>query len=301
MKARFPKQAFNMQAFNAFALRFRRCQAIQAAARRSLNRNAQAMTDAEAETFLSVGEGSEARRLAMRLQPGSTPAIIWVGGFRSDMTSTKAAALVEWGHANKRAVIRFDYSGHGASSGEFAEGTISRWLDDTIAVLESHGGAAPVLVGSSMGGWIALLAAMRLKAAGSPAFPSSLVLIAPAVDFTEALIWAQMPEVTRQEIISKGQWLRENQYGPPYPITRELIEDGRKHLLFGRPIAIGCPIHILQGMEDPDVPYAHALKLIEHLPLETVTLTTVKDGDHRLSRPEDIALLMRIVGGVTKH
>ncbi len=239
------------------------------------------------------------RSLAMRIAPGREPAIIWLGGFRSDMMSTKAQALADWGLAQGRKVLRFDYSGHGASDGRFEDGTISLWLEDAMAVIAAEGGNGPVFVGSSMGGWISLLAALRLREANAAGFPSAMVLIAPAVDFTEALIFEQMPQEIRTQVMETGQWLRSNDYGPPYPITRRLIEDGRNHQLFGSPFNVGCPIHILQGLKDPDVPPAHAYRLIEHLPQDQVTLTTIPDGDHRLSRPEDIALLLRVIAGLT--
>jgi pimeloyl-ACP methyl ester carboxylesterase len=234
-----------------------------------------------------------ARTLAMQIQPGNSPAIIWLGGFRSDMASTKAAAIAEWGKAHGRKIVRFDYMGHGQSSGDFADGSLSIWTDDALAVIAAHGGHDPVLVGSSMGGWISLLVARRLGK-GNPGFPSRMILIAPAIDFTEELMWAKMPDDVRETILTQGVWLRQSAYAPePYPITRGLIEDGRNNLLFGSTMHIGCPLHILQGMNDPDVPPEHALRLVEHLPLDEVVLTTIKDGDHRLSRPEDIALLLR--------
>jgi pimeloyl-ACP methyl ester carboxylesterase len=249
----------------------------------------------EIETTLAVSSHRMTRQLAMRILPGAEPAIIWLGGFRSDLTSTKAEALVGLARERGRKALRFDYMGHGASSGAFENGTISIWLEDALAAIRAEGGHAPIVIGSSMGGWIALLAARQLKAEGAPGFPSRLVLIAPAVDFTEELIWAKMPEDVRAEVMEQGSWLRESQYGPPYPITRALIEDGRAHRLIGAPFELGCPVHILQGMADPDVQHEHALKLIEHLPRDQVTMTTIPDGDHRLSRPEDIAVLLRII------
>lgn len=223
--------------------------------------------------------------------------MVWLGGFRSDMRATKAEALAAWAQQAGRAFLRFDYSAHGESGGEFRDATISLWLADALALIEARAGAAPVLVGSSMGGWLALLAARALKAKGRPL--SGLVLIAPAVDFTQELMWDLFPQAVRDEIMAKGQWLRHSAYSPePYPITRKLIEDGRRHRLFGGPIQPGCPVAILQGMADPDVPWAHAMKLVEHLPSDNVTLTLIRDGDHRLSRDQDIALLLRTVQAI---
>lgn len=213
----------------------------------------------------------------------------------SDMTSTKAAALDALAEREGLSCVRFDYSGHGQSGGKFTDGTIGAWLEQTIAVIEQFAGPRPVVVGSSMGGWIALLATLRLKAAGSPHHPSGLVLIAPAVDFTERLMWAAFPDAIRDEILTTGQWLRPSAYSEtPYPITRGLIEEGRNHLIYGKPFHLGCPVHILQGGQDPDVPEAHVLKLVEHLPQDDVTVTLIPDGNHRLSRDEDIAKLVEI-------
>lgn len=249
-----------------------------------------------APQFFDHTDAQGARRLAMLKQPGNGPAIIWLGGFRSDMRATKAEALASFATGRGQACLRFDYSGHGESGGDFADGTISRWLGDALAVINAHGGDAPVLVGSSMGGWLALLAARALRAAGSPAAPSALVLIAPAVDFTERLMWDAFPQDIRDQIMREGVWLRPSAYAPePTPITRTLIEDGRTHLMFGAPIDPGCPVTILQGMLDPDVPWQQAMALIEHLAQSDVTLTLIKDGDHRLSGEEDIARLKAAV------
>ena len=254
--------------------------------------------------FIISGKGTDARKIAViapRIASSDNthlkkPPIIWLGGFRSDMRATKAEALAAWAAREQRQLIRFDYSGHGESGGDFADGTISRWLEDSLGVIAQLAPQRPLLVGSSMGGWIALLAARKLAVAGPERQPSALVLIAPAVDFTEELMWHAFPEDIRHEIMTNGQWMRPSAYSPePYPITRALIEDGRKHLLFGMSVITRCPVHILQGMADPDVPYAHALKLMEHLPDEAAVLTLIRDGDHRLSREQDIKLLIETV------
>ena len=244
---------------------------------------------------------SPAGRITLKaeVRAGKAPAIVWLGGFKSDMTSTKAAALDVWAEANGHACLRFDYSGHGVSGGDFRDGTIGQWLDEAVAMIEAFGGPRPVLVGSSMGGWLALLATLRLKAAGSPHHPSGLVLIAPAVDFTETLMWAQFPQEIRRQIEETGVWLRQSEYSDdPYPVTRTLIEDGRRHLLYGKPFHLGCPVHILQGGQDPDVPAAHVMQLVEHLPQDRVTMTLIPDGNHRLSRDEDIAKLVEIAAAM---
>ncbi len=251
----------------------------------------------EAPHGLEVGAGARQRRLAVLTQAGEGAPVVWLGGFRSDMRATKAEALAQWAREAGRPFIRFDYAGHGESGADFARWTLSDWLEDALAVVAAHCAQPPVLVGSSMGGWIALLAARRLL--GSSQRPAGLVLIAPAVDFSEELMWAQMPEAIRQTILRDGVWMRPSEYSPePTPITRALIEDGRQHLLFGSAIATGCPVHILQGMADPDVPWRHALRLVEHLSGDPVILTLVKDGDHRLSTEEDILRLKAAVAGL---
>jgi pimeloyl-ACP methyl ester carboxylesterase len=245
----------------------------------------------------NVGQGPDARHIAVLSREGKGPPVVWLGGFKSDMRSTKAEALDAWAKKAGRAFLRFDYSGHGESEGTFEEGTISRWSEDTLSVLEHFLTNRPILVGSSMGGWISLLAARRLMRTRPDLAPVGMVLIAPAVDFTERLMWDRFPEDIRKAVEETGVYYRPSDYSPedPYPITKELIADGRNHLLFGNPIQTGCPVHILQGMEDPDVPWNHALQLVEHLPGDSVSLTLIKDGDHRLSRPED---LERLIGAI---
>lgn len=244
-----------------------------------------------------VEAGAPPRRLAWRAtaaRPGvSAPGGVWLGGFRSDMLSTKAERLAQAAQASGRAFLRFDYSGHGESGGRFEDGTIGAWLEDSLTVIRTLTRGPQVLVGSSMGGWLALLVARELARLGETDRLAGMVLIAPAVDFTEALMWARLPETAKRDLAEHGVWMRPSAYAPePYPITRRLIEEGRDHLLMGAPIRAHCPVHILQGMADPDVPYAHALALVERLAEDPVALTLVKDGDHRLSREEDIARLL---------
>jgi pimeloyl-ACP methyl ester carboxylesterase len=251
----------------------------------------------EALTFIDVGEGREARAIAVRTRAGAAPGLFWLGGFKSDMQGTKAAALASFAAERGRAIVRFDYSGHGESKGAFVDGTIGRWLAESVAVFTTFCRGPQVVVGSSMGGWLALLLARALRRAKDPqASIAGMVLIAPAVDFTEALMWQRFTPEIRQEIETRGAWLRPSQYGDgPYPITRALIEDGRKHQLLGGLIETGCPVRILQGVEDPDVPWRHAADLVARLAQDDVVLTLVKDGDHRLSRPEDIERLIAAV------
>ena len=246
--------------------------------------------------FIEVGTGASARRIAVRVCDGAAPGLFWLGGFKSDMGGTKAVALDDWAGENGRACIRFDYAGHGESGGDFAESTIGRWLEDSAAVFETFAKGPQVLVGSSMGGWLALLLARHLKGRAAAGSIAGLVLIAPAVDFTEELMWKKFsPEVKRQ-IETDGSWQRPSQYSEaPYAITRALIEEGRNHLLLGGLIETGCPVRILQGVQDADVPWQHAVELSSRLARDDVVLTLVKDGDHRLSRPEDIERMVAAV------
>ncbi len=232
----------------------------------------------------------------MRQRSGDSPGLFWLGGFKSDMQGTKAQALDRWAQAHGRACLRFDYSGHGESGGDFKDGTIGRWLAESLAVYTNLAKGPQVVIGSSMGGWLALLLAraLREKKSGPPI--AGMVLIAPAVDFTEELMWKHFPEAVKREIEDKGLWLRPSEYGEgPYPITKKLIEDGRKHLMLGGLIEPGCPVHILQGVQDPDVPWRHAVELVSRFARDDVVLTLIKDGDHRLSRPEDIERLLAAV------
>jgi len=231
--------------------------------------------------------------IAYLSRAGKSPGVLWLGGFKSDMSGTKAQALDEWAQARGQAYLRFDYHGHGASSGKFRDGTISRWRDDALAVLDRLCAGPQVLVGSSMGAWIALLAALE-----RPEKVAALLLLAPAADFTEALMWARMSPEIRRRIMEEGEWQRPSAYGDgDYPITRALIEDGRNHLLLGAPITIDRPIHIIQGMKDPDVPFEHALKLVEWLS-GNPAITLIKEGDHRLSTPGDLKRITMALDGL---
>jgi len=247
---------------------------------------------------VAVGTGQAMRPIAVRQRPGGAPGLFWLGGFKSDMRGTKAQALDDWARQHGRALTRFDYSGHGESGGRFADGTIGCWLEESLAVFETCCAGPQVVIGSSMGGWMALLMGRALARRAEPAAASiaALVLIAPAVDFTEALMWQRFsPEIKRQ-IEQEGAWERPSAYGEePYPITRGLIEEGRHHLLLGGMIETGCPVRILQGVQDPDVPWQHAVDLTARLAQDDVVLTLVKDGDHRLSRLEDIERLLAAV------
>lgn len=253
-------------------------------------------------TQLTVGEGDDSRPIAMLLRPAagnaspSTPALVWLGGYRSDMAGTKAIELDALAAENGLAAIRFDYSGHGASGGEFRKGTISRWTEEALAVLKHVAPESVVLVGSSMGGWIAIRVIQELARLDRGPKVAGLVLIAPAPDFTIDLIEPNLSEAERTSLSERGYFEEPSEYSPePNIFTRALIEDGRENQVLKGIIETGCPVHILQGMADPDVPYKHALKLMEFLPADDVVLTLVRDGDHRLSRTEDIARMKAAV------
>lgn len=248
------------------------------------------MSAAEESGRLDRGDGVE---LAWRRRAGRGPGIVFLGGFNSDMTGSKAEDLAAFCAATGRAFLRFDYSGHGASGGRFEDGTIGRWAADAASVLDALTTGPQVLVGSSMGGWIALLLAARLR----PARVAGLVGIAAAPDFTRRMAEGLAPEA-RAAIARDGVWLRPSQYGEPYPITRALIEEGANHLLLDAAIPVTVPVRLLHGQEDPDVPWTLSLTIAERIAGPDVQVTLVKDGDHRLSRPADLALLRRTLGAL---
>ncbi len=240
--------------------------------------------------WLTVGTGTEARRIASLSRPGANPGLFWLGGYRSDMLGTKAEAIDRYAGERGLANCRFDYSGQGQSEGAFEDGTISRWLEDARAAFETTVGPQIVL-GSSMGGWLSLLLANLLRREGNDRI-AGMILIAPAVDMTRALMWEAMPKVMRRELADNGIAYAPNPYGgDPTPITKKLIDDGEQYSFGDRLIEVGCPVHILQGMRDAEVPWRDANALVERLASDDVVLTLVKDGDHRLSRPEDLARL----------
>ena len=215
------------------------------------------------------------------------------------MLGTKAETLAGWAERTRRAFLRHDYSGHGESGGAFAEGTISKWLNESLAIFRRFTNGPQVLVGSSMGAWIALRLIQELRKAGESGRISGLVLLAPAPDFTAELIEPALTKKQKRELEEKGYFEEKSEYSPqPNIYTRALIEDGRQNRVMTGPIDTHCPVHILQGMADPDVPHEHALKLVSLLPADDMTLSLIPDGDHRLSRPQDLELLVRAVEGV---
>lgn len=263
------------------------------------------MTGAEPQ-FIDVGTGDNVRRIAYRREVRSAaarPGLFWLAGLKSDMASTKATALAA--HAVKTGVdcVRFDYSGHGLSDGPFEDGTIGKWLEEAETVFKELAPGSRIIVGSSTGGYIALLLLKRLLKQ-SPADArriAALVLIAPAWDLTEELMWNRFPEEARQEILTNGRYLKPSDYGEPYVITRQFIEEGRSHTLKGQPFDPGRPVLVLQGLEDDVVPAKHVRGLKTLLTGNRVRITEIPDGDHRLSRPQDLTLLFALIDEVSSR
>ena len=251
--------------------------------------------------FIEVGHGADCRRIATMVdqgRPGAGPGVMWLPGFKSEMTSTKVSALAAWAAGRGVAMTRLDYTGHGRSPGRVEHGTIGGWLEEVQAVFVRLTRGPQVVVGSSMGGYLALLLLRRLlrDAPAEAARIRSLVLIAPAWDMTERLMKPRLGEAARRDLAEKGVWLRPSRYGDgPYPITARLLEEGSQHLLGAEPFDPGRPVHILHGLQDPDVPWEHTLDLVAHLDGDWTHVVAVPDGDHRLSRPEDIERLLRTV------
>jgi pimeloyl-ACP methyl ester carboxylesterase len=243
------------------------------------------MSDTQSPTpqYLARADGV---RIAYHRTPGDSPGLVFLGGFASDMDGSKALALEAYAQARGRAFLRFDYQGHGQSSGQFAEGTIGQWRDDALSALDQLTQGPQVLVGSSMGGWIMLLAALA-----RPERIAGLVGIAAAPDFTDDLMWARMTAQQQQEVEDKGVWHMPSDYGDPLPVTHQLIGEGRKHKLLDGPIGIACPVRLLQGTADEEVPADWALKLQNALTSDDVEATLVKDADHRMSSERDLQRL----------
>lgn len=231
------------------------------------------------------------RCLAYVLTEGTLPCVIFMGGFKSDMTGSKATALEAHCKASGQRFIRFDYSGHGKSSGKFEEGTIGAWKSDALAIIDKFGAEKNILVGSSMGAWLALLCALerREKVAG-------LVGIASAPDFTEKLIWERLTAEQKEKLQREGVFYAPSCYGEePYPITLKLIEEARSHLLLGKEIKLDIPVRLLHGTNDEDVPWQVSTNILHLITSKNAALTLIKDGNHRLSEPEQLNMLCEAV------
>ena len=240
----------------------------------------------------------DGQSIAYHLFPGNSPTVAFLHGYRSDMGGTKALCLEAFCRRRGLGFLRFDGFGHGASSGDIHDGTIGRWVDDAVAALETLTAGPLLLVGSSLGGWIALLAALRLRHR-----VAGLVGIAAAPDFTEDLMWGTFTPAQRRQMLETGEVTLPNAYDPadPWRIPRRLIEDGRNHLLLRDTVNLLCPVRLIQGQRDADVPWQTALRLADCLASDDVAVTLIKDGDHRLSRDEDLALLCRVVGALAEE
>ncbi|MFN3992233.1 MAG: alpha/beta hydrolase [Tabrizicola flagellatus] len=242
-------------------------------------------------TFLTTPQG---RHIAYNHTPGRGPGVVLLGGFRSDMTGTKALHLQAWAEATGRSFLRFDYSGHGASHGAFVDGAISDWREDAAAVIEVLTEGPQILVGSSMGGWIALLLARDM-----PERVAGFVGIAAAPDFTERMWEAEFTLAERTALLEEGLFLRPSDYSDdPYPITLRLIEDGRQNLVMNGPLHLHMPVRLLQGSADADVPPAVAIQLFHQIASPDLRLTLVKDADHRFSSPACLAMIADAVEDV---
>lgn len=258
------------------------------------------MNHKDTQSIVVDGNQGESLRIAYLNAPvdqSEEPGLVWLPGMNSTMTSTKVSALHKWAAQTNRSMLRFDYSGHGASGGEFTNGTIGQWLEQSLAILRQVARGPQILVGSSMGGWLVLLILRAI--ANEEQMVHNLcpiegaVLIAPAWDMTEELMWNQFTDEARAKIETQGFFERPSRYGDgPYTITKQLIEEGRDHLIGDDSFTPPCPVRIIHGIEDPDVPWRHANKLTQTLLGEDIMLSLIQGGDHRLSRPENIEKIL---------
>jgi pimeloyl-ACP methyl ester carboxylesterase len=252
------------------------------------------MSDRQMQYSLRQDTGHGPVKLAYQRVDGDGPGIVFCGGFRSDLSGTKAGALDGWARKRGQAFLRFDYFGHGASDGAFTDGTISHWRGDIPHMLEHHTDGPQILVGSSFGGWLSLLAALD-----RPQAVAGLVLIAPAVDMTQRLMWDRFSQHARDQLAQNGLIYDPSEYDPEgYPITQALIEDGRQHLLLGQAIDLAIPVRILHGQRDDAVPWQLSLELAEALSGDDVELHFIKNGDHRLSSDDQLAKLISLIEGL---
>ena len=258
--------------------------------RNLLTRKINMMSNIESQTITpdpSYLEKTDGARIASHRLAGRSPGIIFFGGFASDMTGTKAMAIESYARNRGQAFLRFDYQGHGQSSGEFSDGTIGTWLSDSLAVLDAQTEGPQILIGSSMGGWLTLLTALK-----RPERIKALIGIASAPDFTEDLMWDKFDELTKNTLLKDEIYYEPTEYDKqPYTITLPLIEDGRNHLVLRDKLGINVPIRLLHGMSDADVPYEVSLRLAEHVVSDDVEVILIKGGDHRLSTPKDLMML----------
>jgi pimeloyl-ACP methyl ester carboxylesterase len=235
-------------------------------------------------------EAPDRHRLAYAYSPGGQPGVVFLGGFMSDMEGSKALALEAFCRARGRAYLRLDYSGHGHSGGRFEDGTISSWRDDALAIIDAVTEGSIVVIGSSLGGWLALLVALS-----RPERVVGLIGLAAAPDFTEELMWDRFDAAQKRQIMSQGVVKLASNYDEPYPITRALVEDGRRNLLLDGPIDIRVPVRLIQGGDDPEVPAEMPGRIADHLTSNDVRVLIIDGGDHSLARQEDIATIQSVL------
>lgn len=245
--------------------------------------------------FIDVGAPENSRRIAVRGAKAGKRAIVWLSGYKSSMDSFKATAVSRWAAERDYPLIRFDYSGTGLSGGTFENATISDWHEEARKVITEFAPNGAVIVGSSLGAWIALLAMRHLTAHGMKSLMKEIVLVAPAVDFTERLLWNAFEDEIKKNIKAQGVWYRPTRLGDTQPFTLKLIEDGRKNLLLDDPLSAPVPVHILHGMNDQEISWRYTLDLVSHLNGPSIFLTLIKGADHVLHRQEDMAILLEVI------
>jgi pimeloyl-ACP methyl ester carboxylesterase len=245
--------------------------------------------------FIDVGAGDSLRRIAVRGRRTERPAIVWLSGYKSSMDSFKATAVSRWATDRGYPLIRFDYSGTGLSSGRFEDSTISDWHEETRKVITEFAPKGAVVVGSSLGAWIALLAMRNFTAHGMKSLLKEIILVAPAVDFTERLLWNAFDDEIKRNIKEQGVWYRPTRLGDTQLFTLKLIEDGRQNLLLDDPLSAPVPVHILHGMADQEISWRYTLDLVSHLNGPSVFLTLIKGADHVLHRQEDMSILLDVI------
>ncbi len=234
-------------------------------------------------------------RLSYETISGKTPGLFWLGGYKSDMHGTKPSFVMDHAAKNGHAATRFDYQGHGISDGDFADGNIDTWLNDALAVFDQATQGPQIIIGSSMGGWIALrLAELR------PERVSGLILICAAPDFSEE-VWQELPDAEKQKLKDGGTYYLGNDYGEPYPMKLHFFDESRKHLMLHRDINITCPVRLLHGKADADVPWQKSEDIKQRLTSQDANITYIDDGDHRLSRDQDLEILGNIISGLLQQ
>jgi len=245
--------------------------------------------------FIDVGPSDRLRRIAVRGRRTDRRAIVWLSGYKSSMDSFKATAVSRWAAEKDYPLIRFDYSGTGLSGGEFEEAIISDWHEEARTVMTEFAPKGAVIVGSSLGAWIAMLSMRHLTAHGMKSLMKEIILVAPAVDFTERLLWNAFDDEIKRNIKAQGVWYRPTRLGDTQPFTLKLIEDGRKNLLLDDPLSAPVPVHILHGMNDQEISWHYTLDLVSHLNGPSIFLTLIKGADHVLHRAEDMAILLDVI------